>query len=185
MAKRVYYERPKRVEKLSRNDQLELMFDLVNSFRIVKSPIETANFLKDLLSSKEIKNLSKRLRIAKLLLNEIHYEEIVRTLHVSYATVAKVSTWLGQGGEGFKKVISKLPRKYNLPKNLPATAIEFQIPAVLTALAQYSVAKNQNENLERFLSGVKEKESLDRSLIESFSEEYKLRKSKNKQRRML
>src|SRR3990172_6434224 len=111
MARTTYYGKLRREEKFSKEKRLELMFDLINSFRIVKSPVETADFLQDLLTAKEIKNLAKRLRIAKLLLNNVTYEEIVRTVHVSYATIAKVSVWLSQGGEGFKKVIARLPVK--------------------------------------------------------------------------
>lgn len=177
MAK-IYYQKAERPEKLSRDEQLELMFDLINSFRVVKNPIETTNFLQDLLTAKEIKNLAKRLRIAKLLLADVTFEEIVRTLHVSYATVAKVSAWLSQGGQGFKEVISKLPVKYNIPKNLPPISIEFQFPKVLLALAQYSKAKNQNRELGKFLEGVNEKENTDRSLRESFAEEFRRKRKK-------
>mgnify|MGYP001558248479 FL=1 len=155
MARTTYYQKSKRIEKLSRDEQLEIMFDLINSFRIVKRPVETANFLQDLLTAKEIKNLAKRLRIAKLLLNKTTYEEIVSTVHVSYATVAKVSMWLNQGGDGFRDVISKLPIKYEVPKDLPRIPIEFQLPKVLLALAQYSITKSQNRKLEKFHEGKK------------------------------
>ncbi|OGM88721.1 hypothetical protein A2614_00665 [Candidatus Woesebacteria bacterium RIFOXYD1_FULL_40_21] len=178
MGRTTFYHKPKRVEKLSRNEQMELMFDLINSFRIVKEPIETANFLQDLLTAKEIKNLAKRLRIAKLLLADNTFEEIVRTLHVSYATITKVSMWLSQGGKGLEEVISKLPVKYDMPKNLPPIPLEFQLPNALFALVQYTKAKSQNSRLEKFLEGVKGKEATDRSLKEAFSEEFK-RKPRN------
>lgn len=173
---RTYYERPKRLEKLSKNERLELVFDLINSFRFVKAPIAIANFLQDLLTAKEIGNLAKRLRIAKLLLKGRTYEEIVKSLHTSYVTVAKVSTWLTQGGSGFKEVISKLPVKYEIPKNLPPVPIEFQLPKVLFTLMQYSKAKSQNANLETFLAGVDEKEAVNKSLRQMASEEFKRKK---------
>lgn len=157
---------------------MELMFDLINSFRVLKSPIETTNFLQDLLTAKEIKNLAKRLRIAKLLLTGVTFEEIVRTLHVSYATAAKVSTWLSEGGQGFREVISRLPIKYKIPKNLPPTPIEFHLPKLILTLAQYSIAKRQNLQLEKFLEGVSQKEATDRALKESFAGEFKRRKKK-------
>lgn len=173
MVRTTFYQKPKRIERLSRNEELELMFDLINSFRVVKTPIETANFLQDLLTAKEIKNLAKRLRIAKLLLNNITYEEIVRTLHVSYATVAKVSTWFSQGGEGFRKVIARLPAKYALPKNLPPVPLEFQFPKAVLSLIQYSVATGQNKRLDKFFEGVKEKEITDKRFRELTGQYYK------------
>ena len=177
---KTFYEKTQRLEKLSRDQQLELMFDLINSFRVVKNPIETANFLQDLLTAKEIKNLAKRLRIAKLILSDKTHEEITKTLHCSYATISKVSLWLSQGGEGFKKVISKLPVKYDIPKNLPPIPIEFQLPRALFALYQYSRAKNQNELLEKFLEGVREKEVADKSLRETLAEEFKTKRKEKK-----
>ena len=154
-------EKTKRYEKLSRNDQIELMFDLVNSFRLVKSPVETINFLQDLLTVKEIKNLSKRLRIAKLLLSDKTHEEIVRNLHCSYASVAKVSVWLSEGGKGFRDVISKLPLKYDIPKDLPPVPMEFHLPKVISTLYKYTKASSQNKDLEIFFEGIKAKEAAD------------------------
>ena len=58
MGKRIYYEKLKREERFTKEERLELMFDLINSFRVVRNPIETADFLQDLLTAKEIKNLS-------------------------------------------------------------------------------------------------------------------------------
>lgn len=161
-----FYPKAKRPEKFSRNEQLELIFDLINSFRIVKNPIETADFLQDLLTAKEIKNLAKRLRIAKLLLSGLTHEEITRHLHCSYASVAKVSLWLNQGGEGFRKVIAKLPSKYNFPKNLPPIPLEFQPPKAILTTIQYALAKSQNAKLDKFMEGVRSKGSLDKLIRE-------------------
>ena len=58
----------KRLEKLTRNEQADLTFDLINAFSLVKNPLSTSLLLQDLLTALEIKNLSKRLRIAKFLL---------------------------------------------------------------------------------------------------------------------
>jgi uncharacterized protein YerC len=182
MSKTTYYGKEKRSEKLSRNDQLELMFDLVNSFRFVNSPSETIDFLQDLLTAKEIKNLSKRLRIAKLLLSGKKQEEIVKSLHVSFASVSKVSIWLGSGGQGFKNVIAKLPLKYKIPENLPPIPIEFQLPKVISGLYQYSKATSQNKMLEKFLEGVGGKEYSDRKFRENLNEEFGTRSLHKKQK---
>ncbi len=51
--------------------------------------------------------LAKRLQIASLLLKDKKYEEIRANLRVSYGTIARVATWLGLSGEGFKLVVSR------------------------------------------------------------------------------
>ncbi|MBU0569567.1 trp operon repressor [Patescibacteria group bacterium] len=139
------YQKRKRLDKLTREEKIELMFDLINAFSIVESPTETAFFLQDLLTATEIKNLAKRLRIAKLLLENLTQREIAKKVSVSPATVNKVNLWLARGGEGFKKVIEKLPAKWDIPKDLPRGPIEFHLPQTLLTVVQHSVAKSQDK----------------------------------------
>lgn len=163
-------------ERVPYDARLSLLFDLINSFRIVKKPSETAEFLQDLLTAREIRNLSMRLRIAKLLLLGNTYQEIIGELHVSNATITKVSMWLERSGEGFKNVIKKLPVKYDMPDKLPAIPLEFQLPKVLLTVAQYTIAKKQSKNSTKLLAGIKDKEGTDKLLREMFGEYYKSRK---------
>lgn len=152
------------------------MFDLINAISLVKTPTETALLLKDLLTSKEIKNLAKRLRIAKLHLIGKTEREIADELHCSFATISKVNTWLNEGGEGLRKVISKLPTKYKIPKNLPRIPLEFQLPRLISSFATLTVATKQNELLESFAKGVSSKESTDKILQENFDTYYQSKK---------
>lgn len=174
---------PKRLEKLSREEKLELMFDLIASFSIVKKPLETSLFLQDLLSANEIKNLAKRLRIAKLLLSGMTQREIAQDADVSLATVNKVGLWLDKGGEGFKNVIQRLPRKWAMPEKLPRGPIEYHLPQALLALTQYAVAKSQDKHIEKFLGKVRDKEILDRSIRKEVSEYYRLKSLDRKRRK--
>ena len=89
-----------KTEKISNDEKVTLMFDLINSFKNLKDLTEIANFLQDLLTANEIKNLSVRLRIAKLLIAGKSQREIVLATHSSLGTVNKVNIWLEKGGEG-------------------------------------------------------------------------------------
>lgn len=176
-----YYPSPKRLEKLSRDEQLNLILDLINAFRVVKTPTDIALLLQDLLTAKETKNLAKRLRIAKLIILEKTHREIAQNLHCSFATISKVRMWLDQGGAGLRNVISKLPPKYELPKNLPPIPIEFQMLKAVMALAQYSLAKKQNKDIkdiEKMMVNLESKRILDKSLQEAFDEYYRTQKSR-------
>ena len=106
--------------------------------------------------------------------------DIAKKLHCSVATVTKVSYWLNSGGNGFKKVIEKLPERYEIPKDLPPGPIEFHLPQTLIALTQYSLAKRQTSKLKRFSKEVESKKTLDRNLREMFKEEFSNRKKKQK-----
>ncbi len=97
------------MEKLSQKQQFQLLSDLLISFQMMHNPQDVALFVQDLFTAAEIKFLSKRLRIAKLLLSGRSYVEIEKELHTSHGTVAKVGAWLKEKGEGFRRIIAKLP----------------------------------------------------------------------------
>ncbi len=101
----------KRWEKLSRSEQADLLFDLLSAFTLLRSLPEAATFITDLLTRDEVRFLSKRLRIAKLLLSDFTYQEIVGTLKVSHVTIAKVASWLKEKGEGFRSVVQQIPKR--------------------------------------------------------------------------
>ena len=109
--KRTFTQKIRRVEKLSKEEQESLVFDLIHAFTQTHSVGEAAIFLQDLLTKAEIKMLGKRLRIAKLLLDNMTYDEIAQNLHASQATVAKIGAWLAERGDGFRKIIERLPRQ--------------------------------------------------------------------------
>ncbi len=178
MTKTSYYDKPKRVDKINRDEQLALMFDLINAISIVKTPTETVLLLKDLLTAKEIKNLAKRLRIAKLLLTETSERKIANELHCSFATISKVNTWLSEGGEGLRNVIAKLPARYKIPDKLPKVPIEFQLPKLISSFATLTVASKQNELLENFAKGISLKESSDEISREDTNTHYQSKTKK-------
>lgn len=109
--KRFYFQTNKRIEKLTEKELGELVLDLVNAIVSAKSVGDAALFLQDLLTKSEIKLLAKRLRIAKLLIAGMEYREIEQNLHVGHTTIAKIAAWLAERGDGFRKIISSLPKQ--------------------------------------------------------------------------
>ncbi len=176
MGKVTYYPSPKRLEKLSKSEILDLTFDLINAFNSVKTPYEIALLMQDLLTVNEVKNLAKRLRIAKLLMADETQRDISKKIHCSLATITKVNLWLNEGGRGLKKAVSTLPPRYKFPKNLPRGSIGFHLPRTLSAVAQYGLAKHQSKkikSLNQLVSNLENKKILDKSLQESFNKEFK------------
>lgn len=109
--KRLYIQKARRIEKLTKREQESLVFDLINALAQTENVGEAALFVQDLLTKTEMKMLGKRLRIAKLLLAGMTYEEIEKNLHASHTTVAKIAAWLAERGDGFRKIIAKLPKE--------------------------------------------------------------------------
>jgi|SRR3989344_2007780 len=173
---RTYYQRPKRLDKLNQKDKLDLLFDFIHAFTKLKKPSDSSLFLQDILTANEIRNISMRLRIAKLLLSGSTFKEIQNDLHVSSATITKVSFWLEQKGEGLKNVISKLPIRYEMPAKLPRGPIEFYLPQLIVATAQTALVKKQEKQIKKtkdFQDSIGEKQIYDRELQASFDEEYR------------
>lgn len=108
---KIYLDKVKRLQKLSKKEQEDLIFDLVYALTKSQNLNEAALFLQDLLTKKEAEILSKRLRIAKLLIAGMTYKEISRQLYVSHGTVAKIAVWLAERGDGFRKIVERLPKK--------------------------------------------------------------------------
>lgn len=151
----------------------ELVFDLVNAFTIAKGPHKSALLLQDLLTASEIKKLSRRLRIAKLLLGGMTQREVSSDLRCSLATVTKVKLWLDQKGEGFKSVIKSLPKKYEYPSKLPKGPIEYHMPQAILALAKQGLAKSQDIRIDRLVENVSKKEAMSKHVQEAFEDRFK------------
>jgi len=76
--------------------------ELVEAFLENKTSIEMLDFLKGILTPKEIEELTTRLQIVKLLKSGLPHQEIARRLEVGVATVTRGSRELRMGR--FKKV---------------------------------------------------------------------------------
>jgi uncharacterized protein YerC len=175
------YQRPKRYEKLSKSEQEELLLDLIYAFSLVRSPQDSALLIQDLLTEYEVKNLAKRLRVAKLLLQGQKYEEIKEKVHVSKATIAKIAVWLENRGEGFKKIIKKIPEPTKVKawweksgweqymSARPAYFWPFLIPEAL----KERQAKKRKKLAKYTFGGLEDKEILRQKIQERADEEYK------------
>lgn len=171
----------KREVKLSKSFQGELLGDLIEAFTLLKDPQDTAQFMTDLLTKSEVSMLSKRLRIAKLLLGGQTYQNIARDLSTSFGTVAKVAQWLAASGTGFKKVITKLPKK---PKGDPWEGYDslgkfkrnhplYFWPELIIERWGKEMDENEKKRLEVILDKLSNKASGDKELKEEHKEKYR------------
>lgn len=78
---------------------------LTKAFLKLNNEQEVANFLRDLLTIKEIEEFSNRLEMAKLLKQGMSYKTIAKKLRVSTTTVTRTAHWLFHGCGGYEKVI--------------------------------------------------------------------------------
>lgn len=155
------------MDKFSKKDQEALVLDLVNAMVACQNISEAALFLQDLLTMKEMKTLAKRLQIAKLLLSGMTYEQIEETLHVSHSTVAKIAAWITERGEGFRKIIEKIPEQnaaqkeeYSEWDKLKRGYSLYFWPEILLEEIVKSANKRQKERISNVLDKLEEKNDL-------------------------
>jgi len=172
----VYKE--KRLNKFSKDEQEDLVFDLINAFALANNPLDSALLLQDLLTESEVKNLAKRLGIAKLLLSGNTHEDIVEELHCSFATVSKVRIWLDNAGDGLKKIIKKLRQRREVlrPKRTPG--IGYGLPDILAYYVESTLKANEDNRLKKFLGNMKGKAASDKDYRGEVNEGFRNLKSR-------
>jgi len=95
---------PRKINNPDRMKYLDLLWTSIAAF---KSRDEVKNFFKDLLSESESIMLSRRIMIAKYLLEGLTYDEIKTRLKVGDGNIAKVHSWLVSGFGGYEKAIQE------------------------------------------------------------------------------
>lgn len=76
------------------------MDDLCAALLSLETKEEAARFLRDLCTLQELKAISQRYQVAKLLHSECRYAEIVEKTGASTATISRVNRSLGMDGAG-------------------------------------------------------------------------------------
>ena len=167
--------------RLFGKDKEKLLFAFCHALNSIKSPEETAMFIQDLLSGPEAEMLAKRLKIAELLIQGSTFDQIKKSLKTSKGTIARVSIWLQESGEGFRRVIKRLPdfpqdfedpgRKWGKLKYIYP---QYHWPQLLLEDLVRNAPKKQKNRLMNILGATSKKTILHRRLNKLLQEEYKL-----------
>ena len=88
-----------------RNEGTEL---LVRALLSLESEEECRNLLEDLLTTREMLDLSQRMLVASLLEEKLVYSEIARRTGASSATISRVNRALHYGADGYRAVLPRL-----------------------------------------------------------------------------
>ncbi len=81
---------------------------LVKALTCLSESGECVNFLEDLMTEKEILDLSQRIMVAKLLSEKKIYSKIEEETGASSATISRVNKCYQYGEGGYSKVLEKL-----------------------------------------------------------------------------
>ena len=69
---------------------------------------ECYNFFEDLCTVKEISDMAQRLEAAKLLLSGSTYDQIVKAVEISTATISRINRCIQYGSGGYRETIEKV-----------------------------------------------------------------------------
>jgi TrpR-related protein YerC/YecD len=81
---------------------------LVAALLAIENSKVMQNFLRDVMTEKEIIEVSARLEAAKMLQKGAKYTNIVAKTKLSSRTVARISDWMKNGSGGYKTVLSQI-----------------------------------------------------------------------------
>ena len=88
-----------------RNETIDALFDAILS---LETREECYDFFEDLCTVKEISDMAQRLEAAKLLLDGSTYEQIVKTVEISTATISRINRFIQYGSGGYRSTIEKM-----------------------------------------------------------------------------
>ena len=91
-----------------RNETIDALFDAILS---LVTREECYDFFEDLCTVKEISDMAQRLEAAKLLLDGSTYEQIVKTVEISTATISRINRCIQYGTGGYRQTIEKVREK--------------------------------------------------------------------------
>ena len=85
--------------------------ELFNAILCLETIEECYNFFEDLCTVQELKALSQRLQVAKMLSEHHVYNDIVNETGASTATISRVNRTLQYGCDGYKIIFERLKNK--------------------------------------------------------------------------
>ena len=95
---------------LRRDEQTDELFRSILSLQNLD---ECYGYFEDLCTNKEVKDMSQRLTIAKLLEEGYSYLQAAEKLGVSSATIGRVKRCLDYGDGGYRMILSRLKAEKN------------------------------------------------------------------------
>ena len=88
-----------------KDNQIDELFEAILKLETIE---ECYRFFEDICTINELKSISQRLEVAKLLRQEKTYNEIEEKTGASTATISRINRALNYGAEGYNLILDKL-----------------------------------------------------------------------------
>src|SRR4030042_5695772 len=97
--------------QLTEFEKKKYLGEFYTMIALLKNRDEVKQFFKDLLTLSEVVMISRRLQVAKMLLEGFTYRKIRMKLKIGLSTIVSVERWLNQGFGGYKNIIQRHKKK--------------------------------------------------------------------------
>lgn len=87
------------------SDDKNFLFECILSLETVE---ECYSFFEDLCTTREVEEMSKRIRAARMLSENSVYTEVVSETGLSTATISRVNRCLKEGSDGYTTVLERV-----------------------------------------------------------------------------
>ncbi len=91
----------------------ELNDQLCEAVLVLENVEECYQFFEDICTISELKALSQRLEVARMLKEGHTYDDIVERTGASTATISRVKRCLNYGADGYNSILERLGKKEN------------------------------------------------------------------------
>lgn len=81
---------------------------IVKALLSIEDETECKEFLEDVMTTKEILDISQRIHVAKLLKEGVVYSKISSETGASAATISRINRCLNYGAGGYDKILKKI-----------------------------------------------------------------------------
>lgn len=90
-----------------KNQTTKALFEAILSLENME---ECDTFFEDLCTMKELADMAQRLEAAKMLLDGKTYEQIVREVEISTATISRINRCIQYGAGGYQTIIERMQK---------------------------------------------------------------------------
>lgn len=91
-----------------KNEQTEALFKAILALENVD---ECYAFFEDLCTMKELADMAQRIKAARMLLDGKTYEQIVKSVEISTATISRINRCIQYGSGGYRTILSRLDKE--------------------------------------------------------------------------
>lgn len=92
-------------KKNRRNKETEVLFKAILS---LENADDCYEFFEDLCTVKELNDMAQRLKVAAMLIAGKTYEQIVKEVEISTATISRINRCIQYGSGGYEKVLERI-----------------------------------------------------------------------------